>query len=191
VIRGKTARPPYDEEIQSYLINLVDRNGDFKGEITKRSVLATLNRTEEHLVQVSEANAKDPNSLPTCRIYTKQDLRERARHLEEKQKEVVKKQKSGKIIELHWVIAPGDLENKCKQLRQFLEGGRKVEVLLLPPQRRKHGRKDATPSEMSGIVARIQQEVESIEGAEDSAEPEGKMGGTMTMFFSGEKVNKV
>jgi translation initiation factor IF-3 len=104
---------------------------------------------------------------------------------------LTKKQKSGKVIELHWVIAPGDLEIKCKQLRQFLEEGRKVDLLLLPPQRRKHGRKEATPAEMSAIVVRIQQEVESVEGAEESAEPEGKMGGTMTMFFSGEKVKKV
>jgi translation initiation factor IF-3 len=111
--------------------------------------------------------------------------------MEEKHKELAKKQKSGKAIEMHWVIAPGDLENKCKQLRQFLEGGRKVEVLLLPPQRRNHKRKEASPAEMSAIVARIRQEAESIEGAEETAEPEGKLGDAMTMLFSGEKVKRV
>jgi translation initiation factor IF-3 len=188
IIKGKTERAPYDEEIRSKFINLVTTAGEYQSEVNKRSVLEKLNRSEEHLVQVSDPDPSDPFSLPTCRIYTKVQLRDRAKKTEVKAKELAKKLKSGKVIEMHWVIAPGDLEIKCKQLRGFLEEGRKVDVLLLPPQRRKHVRKEGTPAEMSAIVTRIQQEVESIDGAEEAGESEGKMGGMMTMFFSGVKV---
>jgi translation initiation factor IF-3 len=169
-------------------ISLVDRDGAFHARVYKPDVLATLDRSTEHLVQVSVPSASDdPYTLPTCRIFLKSTLRARAKQLEDSLKAKAKVAKSSKVIEISWVIAPADLEMKCKQVRGFLEEGRKVDVVLLPPERRRGWKSLVTQAGMSEIMSRVQREVDDIDGAAEVGKPDGTIGATMTIVFQGKK----
>jgi len=180
-IKGQPERQPQDTEIKARYISLVDRDGNFHPRVNTNEVLLSLNTADEHLIQVVDANAKDPHSIPTCRVFTKEKLRERARQAAEAEKERSRTQKSGKLVEMNWAIAPGDLDIKARQICAFLEEGRKVDVTIAPKRR---GRK-ATPDEMKALMSRLRDEIQQVDGAKEMLEPEGKMGGIMTMKFSG------
>ncbi|KAF2432324.1 hypothetical protein EJ08DRAFT_695437 [Tothia fuscella] len=204
---GPPDRPPYDEEITSMHINVVDRDGVYHANLYKPDVLRNLDRANEHLVQVAfqkpprsveegeessvamqEIDEDDPFSmigpsalsdghntldtladptrytLPTCRVYSKALLRERATHREERLKERAKIAKSSKVVEISWVIAKGDMQIKCNQVKGFLQEGRKVDVVMLPPERRRGWKKGITQGEMEEVVEFIKESVEEVDG---------------------------
>lgn len=142
-----------------------------------------LDPRSEHLVQVDPADPDDPRSLPKCKIVSKSYLREKARAEQESVKERSKVQRSGKIVELNWAIAPGDLEMKLNKVCAFLEEGRKVDVMIAPRKRKRVASKD----EMDEVLKRMLESVETVEGVTQIATPEGKVGGTMIYFFEKRK----
>ncbi|KAF1345672.1 hypothetical protein BDV97DRAFT_358806 [Delphinella strobiligena] len=70
-----------------------------------------------------------------------------------------------------------------RRVEEFLREGRRVEVLLA---KRKGGRR-ATEGECRGVVDRILETVEGVEGARQVKEMEGKLAGLVTLFFEGPK----
>lgn len=110
---------------------------------------------------------------------SKVSLREKERATREKAKERLKAERFGKIVEMNWAIAPGDLEMKLKKVNAFLEEGRKVDIVIAPKKRRRV----ATKEEMDDLVKKILESVQMVEGVIQAAPTEGKLGGTMTYFF--------
>ncbi|KAL1305608.1 hypothetical protein AAFC00_007209 [Neodothiora populina] len=140
-------------------------------------------RRQQWLLDMEAEEAEE--WIPTCRIISKKDqyLAEKARR---KQQTLVKKasgEANTKIIELSWAIDSNDLSHRLKRVKEFLEDGKRVEVVIA---KKKGGRK-ATPEECQGVVQKVKEAVEAIECAKTLKDMEGKMGLTATMFFEGVK----
>lgn len=111
-------------------------------------------------------------------------MREAERAAKEAAKERLKVERSTKIVELNWAIAPGDLEMKLNKARSFLEEGRKVDILIAPKRRKRA----ATKGEIDDLLKRMWETIESVEGVTQVSPSEGEVGGTMTYYF--EKIGK-
>lgn len=182
-IKGAPQRPPQDLEIRSKYIDFIDREGGFNAHVWRDDVLRMLDPRTEHLVQVDFPDPDDPRAIPKCKIVTKAYMRETERAKKEIAKERSKVERSGKIVELNWAIAPGDLDMKLNKASSFLEEGRKVDIIIAPKKRKRV----ATKEEMDELLKKMWESVESVEGVTQIAPTEGKMGGTMTYFFEKKK----
>jgi translation initiation factor IF-3 len=182
-IKGAPDRPPQDLEIRSKYIAYVDREGMFNPRVWRDDVLKMLDPRSEHLVQVESADPDDPRSLPKCKIVSKSYIREKAKAAQDSAKERSKAERSGKIVELNWAIAPGDLEMKLNKVCTFLEEGRKVDVMIAPKKRKRVANKE----EMEEVLRRMIESVETVEGVTQIATPEGNVGGTMVYYFEKRK----
>lgn len=176
-------RPPvarthkYDEEIGSAYVNLVDDSGTFHQSVRMRDVLRDFNRDTHHLVAVSPADPNDPSSLPTCKILSKESLREAQRAKAKPKKTVADLMKQ---LELNWAIDANDLNHRLKKMGEFLAKGMRVEVVFAP---KKRGRK-ATAAEIEDVVKKVRSTAAESKG-EEMKKPEGKLGEVLTMFFEG------
>ena len=83
-----------------------------------------------------------------------------------------------KQIELNWAISGNDLDIKMKQMREFVEKGKKVELLLASKKRQRR----ASPEEANGTVETIRKAVADIPGCKEMKPLEGKIGGQAIMF---------
>lgn len=186
-----------DEAIRSRYINLVNTDG-FHPAVALRDVLHTFDRTVYHLVQVAPGSTNngppspdDPASLPTCKLQSKQELRE-----QQKVKLTLKnkaKTKGGagvggpsKQLEINWAIDANDLRHRLARMKEFLGQGRKVEVILAP---KKTGRK-ATVEEAQAMVRKVKDAAGKCKGAVEAQDPKGKIGGVLTMVFEGKVIEK-
>ncbi|USP78100.1 hypothetical protein yc1106_05374 [Curvularia clavata] len=182
-----------DNAIQANRINFVDEDGKFYKNVPLDEVLASVQKTTHHLVQmtpgkVDEFGQADPDNLPTCRVISKMDLRNQHERKLDTLRRQAKGQGAGpssKSLELNWAIAPGDLKHRLGSLKKFLKEGRKVEVMLGP---KRHGRK-ATPEEADAVLKAVKDAVQDCKGSSE-VKSEGQVGGVMMVVFQGRKVEK-
>ena len=92
---------------------------------------------------------------------------------------------STKTIELNWAIDGNDLNHRLNRIREFLEKGLKVEVIMAP---KKKGRK-ATEEEGQRLIERIKGVMGEVEGARENKPMIGKVLLQATIFMEG-KVQK-
>lgn len=181
-----------DNAITAPRVNFVDEEGKFHADIATLDALRSFSKVTHHLVQVTPGQVDaegrhDPDHPPVCRVVSKMDLR--AQH--EKKVDIARKQHVGvtgppqKNLELNWAIGGGDLKHRMNKLREFLEEGRRVEVLLGP---KKRGRK-ATPEEAQGVMKAVLGAADECKGAKE-VKREGAVGGVLTIVFEGKKVEK-
>jgi translation initiation factor IF-3 len=205
-VRGKAYKKPavrhalsdhftYDSAITCPRINYIDEKGVFHGNVTLHQV--SYNRVTHHLLQLTAEKFDEfgslslaPEDLPTCKVISKMDLR--AQHqkkldLERRQASGLGTGPAGKNLELNWAIAGGDLNHRLEKMKEFLKEGRKVEILFGVKRRGKV----ATQEECEGLVEKVREAVAECKGAGQIKEPEGVMGGVMTMFFQGRKLEGV
>lgn len=181
-----------DNAISALRINFIDINGRFHQDIATVDAQQSLNRTTHHLVLVSpgrmdEYGQPDPNFLPTCKAISKIDLRNQHQKKLDIERRKAKGQgvgPSSKNLELNWAIAGGDLKHRLEKMKEFLREGRKVELLLGPKRR---GRV-ASVEECRKVMAAVREAVGECKGAGEAKEPEGKIGGVMTLVFEGRKM---
>ena len=95
-----------------------------------------------------------------------------------------------KELELNWAIGPNDFRHKMDRLGQFLNEGRKVNILLEAKKRKGKGR-DAAPDEAMALVERLKDFVQSLDGAKEYKEMEGVVGGRLQLYFIGKAVKRV
>lgn len=186
-----------DEAIRSRYINLVNADG-FHPAVALRDVLHTFDRTVYHLVQVAPGSTDngppspdDPASLPTCKLQSKQELRE-----QQKVKLALKnkaKTKGGagvggpsKQLEINWAIDANDLRHRLTRMKEFLGQGRKVEVILAP---KKAGRR-ATVEEAQAVVRKVRDAAGECKGVVEAKDPKGKIEGVFTIVFEGKLIEK-
>jgi translation initiation factor IF-3 len=205
-VRGKAYKKPavrhalsdhftFDNAIKFPRVNYVDEKGVFHGNVTLPQV--SYNRVTHHLLQLTDGKVDDfgtpsanPADLPTCKIISKMDLR--AQHqkkldLERRQSKGLGTGPAGKNLELNWAIEGGDLKHRLEKMKEFLKEGRKVEILFGAKRR---GRV-ATKEECEELLNKVKAAVEECKGAGQIKEPDGVMGGVMTMFFQGKKLEGV
>ncbi|KAB8296203.1 hypothetical protein EYC80_008986 [Monilinia laxa] len=119
----------------------------------------------------------EPGEAPIARIIDKKEA-----HLQKKAQKKGKNPASVvKTIEMNWAIEKNDLGHRLGKIRDFLEKGNKVEVLLAG---KKKGRK-ATMEEAEEVVRRIREFVEEVEGAKEGRKMEGKIGAQAILCFEG------
>ena len=173
---------PYDEEIGSFLISLIDRDGVHHPRVRLRDALADLDRAAEHLVQVAASDATDSRAPPSCRIFQKSNLREMLKVAETKEKARKKLAKSSKEMEIYWVIEQRDLEMKLSRLEKFLSEGRIVEFSLT----RKRRSREVDETECRRLLTAVQQVAETVK-AKEIGKPSGALGKKMILKFQGTK----
>lgn len=176
---------PYDEEIQESSIALVDRDGKYHERVALWNVMDGLDRTEEHLLQVSSA---DPvkGKLAACKIYTKSQLRDAYNTKLRAVKSLKKAQASSKIIELNWAIAPRDLQQKLAKLETFLREGRRVEIVLASRKRQRQ----ADVEECKDVLRQVRKVTDRVQGTKEDIR-EGKIGEKMKLSFSSQKMKAI
>jgi translation initiation factor IF-3 len=157
--------------------------------MTRYDVLNRIDRTTHRLIQVGEApgpsdafGASPP--IPVCKIQSKKEiyLDQQRKNAEAKEKKRVSAITSSvKTLELNWAIDGNDLGHRLERMREFLEEGRKVEVVLAA---KKRGRK-ASAAECEGVLRRIRNVVEEVEGSREERAMVGTLGAFTTLAFVG------
>ncbi|RMD40581.1 hypothetical protein DV735_g4547, partial [Chaetothyriales sp. CBS 134920] len=96
---------------------------------------------------------------------------------EQAAKEVQRKAREAKPkqLELNWAISENDLELKMRQMEDFLDKGKKVELILAAKRRQRK----ATPEEAEALMAKLDERVENA-GAK-KVKMEGKLLGQATI----------
>ncbi|CAJ2507890.1 Uu.00g090760.m01.CDS01 [Anthostomella pinea] len=167
-------------------------NSDLSPPQRTESVLSTLNRKTHMLIMVAPppppplSDPSDPDSPPLisgpsaaiCRIIDKVAA---AAEASAAAKTARRKAVNKKELELNWAIAPNDLEHKLRRLREFLDKGMHVELMLA---RKRRGR-PATAAESAEVLRRIREAVEEVPGAKEVRKMDGTVGGVVRMFFEG------
>jgi translation initiation factor IF-3 len=179
-------RPPQDHEITDRWVMVVNEDKKLEGPYRTVDLLARLGLTAETLrvvVPRDPGNKEQPNAI--CRIINKKAEFEAQRARKEKERLEKVSQKKGigktKTLELNWAISAHDLQHKMKNLRDFLEKGYKVEVLLAKKKRSRA----ATAEECKALVESVQEAVKGVPGAKEWKSSDGIALKSMTFFFQG------
>ncbi|EAL90546.1 putative translation initiation factor IF3 [Aspergillus fumigatus Af293] len=160
-----------DEDIRSEYIQIVNENGDLEPAMKLRDVLRSFDRSENFLVQVSPAL---PGRPPICKIMNKMAMRE---HERAKAKAAHATKTAVKQIELNWAIDSHDLAHRLKQLTNFLEKGRRVEIILT----RKKGKRAPTVEEIKNVMDSVLQATKEA-NAMQIKPMEGEPGKHVTLY---------
>ncbi|KAI0157266.1 hypothetical protein GGR57DRAFT_61736 [Xylariaceae sp. FL1272] len=137
------------------------------------------------LVMLSAPRPEDPKSPaePICKIF---DVKAEQAKVHEAEAEAKRLEKGTKTLELNWAIAPGDLGHKMKRMKEFLDKGYRVEMLLA----RKRGTRRATRGEAEALVEAVRESAESVTGTAEVKKAEGAVGDQLRMIWQGPKKKK-
>lgn len=166
-------------------VNFVDAEGKFHG---VKNVETLLSMIDSEIYQLICINPHVIPDIPTCKLISTEDLKERERALYEAKK--AKKQndkdpaKVIKRIEISWATAPNDFDHKMKKVTEFLQKGNRVEIALGV----KKGMAKQPLGKMAELVMRIKDQTE-MDGKEWKP-PEGKIGVQYVIYLEGERVKK-
>ncbi|KAL9000322.1 MAG: hypothetical protein Q9169_001039 [Polycauliona sp. 2 TL-2023] len=186
--------PARDEGIRAPEIQIVGANNALQPPTSLRKSLASIDRSTQFLMQVGEkvhpryADAPGPDEgqrdnrpkIPVCKVVDKLAHRqaEIARAKPKKTASIPSKE-----VELNWTIAPHDLEHRLKRLREFLNDGRRVEVVFGKKRKGWMLRKDVTQGAAKGLLETIRDQAATVEGSKEWKPLEGREGGELRMFF--------
>jgi translation initiation factor IF-3 len=116
--------------------------------------------------------------LPTCKLYTRHELRLIAKKEASNAKDVGKKSKSSKEMETTWTVSPQDFVYVCRRLEEFLSSGRNVTVIV----RRKKKWKEPSEEDVERVLGELRAIANKIPGAELESES-GDLGNSMFFDF--------
>ncbi|RHZ64270.1 putative translation initiation factor IF3 [Aspergillus thermomutatus] len=160
-----------DEDIRSEYIQIVNEQGDLEPAMRLREVLRSFDRSQSFLIQVSPAL---PDRPPICKIVNKIALRE---HERAKAKAAHATKTAVKQIELNWAIDSHDLAHRLKQLTNFLDKGRRVEIVLT----RKKGKRAPSVEEIKNVMDSVLQATKEADAMQIKP-MEGEPGKHVTLF---------
>lgn len=171
-----------NQDIPAKQVQLKDPN---TGKLLEPQALSLLLRSIDRNVEVIRALATPPDQPAIVEITTREALLDRLKQKEAQAASVekIKRDSKPKQIELNWAISGNDLELKMKQLRQFVEKGKKVEILLAAKKRQRK----ATPEEANSVVQEIRKTIEEIEGCRELKPLDGKIGGQALLTVGKQK----
>jgi len=166
------------------------------GPFASRSVLSShVDLVEQTLVTVGlrggggvDENGSPKPVLPVCRIYNREALKQKEEELTAQARErlAAEKGRKLKIVEMSWSSDRKDSDVKIKRLREFLDKGQRVEMVLFP-KKVKRGQKppSTTMEEKIELVKKIEEAVATVKGAREARKRDGSVGQTMTFYFEG------
>lgn len=183
--RAKAAPVPevrtrrWNDEIEAKLVRIVDAETNRLSEPMRlRDVLRQINTATDRLVQVTQ------DEVPICKIENIKEtidkaLRQREENRDKRKQRVI--ETSLKTLEINWAIDPNDLKHRLQRFKDFLQEGRKVELVLAA---KKRGRR-ASEQECASLLNNIKQAVAEVPGARESKPMEGEVGGVALISFVG------
>lgn len=167
-----------DEEIDSYEVHVVSSNDNrLQPPEPLDSVLYSMDRKLNWLVQVSPPESQD---IPICKIMDKAEMRAAERSRSKQQKATVTQTKQ---LEVGWGIDPHDFQHRMKQMKGFLEDGRRLEIVFGKQRKGWKAKRKVSEEEMRGLVEKVRENVRAIEGAKEWQPVDGEMGAQMKLFF--------
>jgi translation initiation factor IF-3 len=179
----KLAAYTLNEKIQARFVQLKQSDGRLSEPIPTQEVLRDLQ--PDQVLREYSPQGQLPDTA-VCEITTRQALldaiQQKADTAEELQKQM--KRSKPKMLELNWAIGPNDLELKLKKMSEFLEKGKKVEILLAA---RKNQRR-ATHQEAEAVLDKLRDKLEEC-GAREIQPMEGKILGQVMMTVQKRKVS--
>lgn len=166
-----------DEDIPAREVQLKDPQ---TGKLNDPQPLFSILRTLDRDTQVVRALAQPPGAPAIVEVSEKSALVARLKAKEEAAAEIAKekRQSKPKQIELNWAISGHDLEMKIKQLRQFVDKGRIVEILLAAKKRQRR----ATPEEADNVLAELRKAIAETEGCKEIKPMQGRVGGQASLI---------
>lgn len=168
------SRLPRDEEITSSAVTLVAPDGKLQAPQRTRDILASLDRVNYSLVVVVAGEAGD---LPICKIIDKKAEWAAAKARKKQQGGAKAPVTKTKTVELNWAIEQGDLAHRLVRIKEFLEKGNKVEIVLAAKRK---GRA-ASEEEAQVVLQKVKEAIEEV-GGKESKPREGKLLGITTIF---------
>ncbi|KAI0852355.1 hypothetical protein F5Y00DRAFT_193746 [Daldinia vernicosa] len=140
------------------------------------SVLATINPRTHTLVMVAPPPPSADPSTPEaeaaiCRIIDNEAAKAAAR----------RKAANTKELEFSWGISAHDLGHKLRRLRQFLDLGLNVEVILA----KKRGAKPVSTETAQAVLEAVRGVLGLVDGAKETRKMDGRVGGVVRLYFEG------
>ncbi|MCJ1431240.1 hypothetical protein MMC27_000591 [Xylographa pallens] len=182
--------PLRDEAIRSRTVRIVSADNKIQEPSYLPDILASIDRKTHFVQQVSPVdNPEFP--IPVCKIIDKKESREqeraRAKAIKSSQQAA-----SAKKLELSWGIGKHDLEHRMNKVREFLEDGRRVEIVV-GASRRKGQAKKAAKIEAQEAAETFKTIREAVAGIDDVTEWKPMVGsvGTMATLYLEAKTRKV
>lgn len=173
------SRLPRDQEITASTVSLVNTDGKLQEPRSTRAILDSLDLKTYSLVVVVPGQ---PGVPPICKIVDKK--KEWASQKAKKKQQNNSGATPTKTMELNWAIERGDLGHRLARLKEFLEKGWKVEIVLAA----KRKGKKANEEEAEALLKRIREVIADADAKETKME--GKLLGIVTMFTEGKAVKK-
>lgn len=183
-------RPPRDEEIRAWEAYVKLPDGKLSEPQPLQDILDRRERDAKGKYSqfVQELAAPDPgNGRPYSILayYDKKQMKEQEVALKKKNKQTALKEKG---IEVGWSIGGNDLQHRLGRLKEFLEKGSRVEVVLGSTRIRGWGSKrKITEDEGRELLEKFRRAALEVEGTKIFKELEGKFLGRATMSFQGPK----
>lgn len=152
-----------DEDIDDYLVQVVSSDSNtLLPPQSPYSILARIDRETHSLVEVAPASE---SRVAVCRILSKQGAFE---HEKPNPKEPKTKEKSTKQLEFSWTIDPNDLRHKLNKMKGFLEGGRKVELIIASRKARGGAKgREVAKEDRDKLVASIRAFTKNLNGVRE------------------------
>ncbi|KAI4243365.1 MAG: hypothetical protein L6R40_003537 [Gallowayella cf. fulva] len=195
--------PVRDEGISASEVQVVASDNSLRPPTSLRAILASIDRQAQFLIQVGEkvhprfddappldeGETDNRPTIPVCKIVDKSS------HLQAEFAKAKTKKNTAvltKEIELNWNIATHDLDHRLKRMRQFLNEGRRVEVVFGKKRKgwmRKKAVEDSRADEVVGLVRSNAGRVEGTKEwkAMEWKTMEGEVPPELRMFFEAKR----
>ena len=149
-----------DHKIDTRWVRVKDGRG-VSDPTSLQDLLSQVDRSKETVVQISKPGTQQEAIVE---ILSFEQLRARfhAKANLTKSQDKSQKESKAKQVELNWAIGDHDLALKLKQLEQFLNKGRKVEIVLAP---KRQGRR-ATTEEAQKLLDKIRDKIVEADSKE-------------------------
>lgn len=161
--------------IEALNVQLKQEDGKLSKPVPTEDVMSGL--VDDQVLMELSPEGQFPGAA-VCQITTKQELlaqvAQRNRAVQELQKQM--RQSKPKQIELNWAISEHDLELKLKQMAEFLDKGKKVEVLLAARKRQRR----ATAEEGQTVLDKVRSKIEEV-GGKEFKDMEGRLLGQVIL----------
>lgn len=153
-------------------------------------VLRSFNPKSERLIQVrEESDLIAGQRHAVCKIINiKEDLlrQKKSERLLAERRRAEAVSKSVKTLEINWNIDRHDLEYRLARAKEFLQEGRRVDIVLA----RKRGTKAATEPQCRDLIRIILKSLNDVEGARELKAMEGELGKVTQLWFKGTAQNE-
>jgi translation initiation factor IF-3 len=170
VMQKKLARFVLNGNIETRWVQAKTEDGKLSPPQMLETLLRKIDQSAHAVRQLSATGPSPDTSI--VEVVAIQDLMKVAGEKEKATREIEKQKKDQrpKQMEVNWAISENDLGLKLKQMEQFLEKGKKVEIMLAAKKRQRK----ATPEEGEAVLKKLREKIDEI-GAKEVSKMQGKL----------------